>query len=59
MKRFYGFLFAVGLFSIPLKFAGISFQVLWWMDSWGDTIGMILRIILMVFGFLMWKNADV
>lgn len=40
-----------GLVSIALSFFNYNFRVLVWIDSWGATIGWVIRIVLIAIGF--------
>jgi len=58
MKRFGGYILAFGFFSIPLMFVDLNLIVLAWVDWWGDTIGLLIRIAIMVAGYCIWKYSD-
>lgn len=54
MKSFGGLLFILGLGSFLLNLMGVEFRVLGWIDSWGPTVGIAIRVGLIVVGGILW-----
>ncbi len=48
-----------GIISIPLKFMPINLYVLNWIDFFGETIGWVIRLGLIVVGLLLYFKYDV
>jgi hypothetical protein len=46
------FIFGAG--SFVLNMLGMEFVVLSWIDNWGPTVGIVIRVALMVVGAAMW-----
>jgi hypothetical protein len=45
-----GFIAVAGILSIVLSFIGYNLRILMWIDTWGTTVGWIIRIGLVVLG---------
>ena len=54
MKSFGGLLFILGLASFVWNLLGRELRVLAWIDSWGPTIGIAIRVGLIVIGAALW-----
>ena len=54
MKSIGGLLFVLGLGSFVLHFMDMEFKLLMWVDNWGPTVGMLIRIGLVVVGGGLW-----
>jgi len=48
-----------GLFSIVLSFFDYNLRILNWIDLWGDTMGWVFRIVLIVMGFAIYLVMSV
>lgn len=53
MQGIGGFLMLMGAGSFVLNLIGMEFRLLMWIDLWGPTVGMAIRIGLMVVGALL------
>jgi hypothetical protein len=60
-----GFLALAGVLSIVLYFIGWNLRILLWIDTWGSTMGWVIRIgitlvgvVLLVIGFFMGKEGE-
>lgn len=52
---------AMGIMSIVLSIFNYNIRLLAWIDIWGDTVGWIIRILLIIGGgalFLLFKSED-
>jgi hypothetical protein len=54
MKSWGKWFFIFGAGSFVLNLLGLEFVVLSWIDNWGPTVGIAIRIGLMVVGAGMW-----
>lgn len=54
MKTIGAYMFFFGIGSIILNFLGREFVVLSWIDSWGLTVGWVIRGALVVVGGVLW-----
>jgi hypothetical protein len=54
MKSIGGLMFFLGLGSFVLNMLGREFMLLSWIDNWGPTVGIALRIVLIVAGGALW-----
>ena len=54
MKSWGLWLFIFGAGSFVLNMLGMEFVVLSWIDNWGPTVGIAIRVGLMVVGAAMW-----
>ncbi|MDR2012474.1 MAG: hypothetical protein LBQ20_05425 [Rhodanobacter sp.] len=54
MKQLGGYLFFFGVGSIVLNFLNMEFRILSWIDSWGVTVGWLIRIGLALVGGILW-----
>lgn len=54
MKSFGGLLFILGLGSFLLNLMSMEFKLLSWIDSWGPTVGIVIRVGLIVVGGALW-----
>ena len=52
-----GLAFFLGVGSFVLNFMGYEFRLLSWIDNWGPTTGLIIRIALIVVGGGLWLMA--
>lgn len=61
MKQLGGTMFLFGLISAVLSFINYELVILIWIDSWGPTVGWIIRGALIVVGGILWlvgNNAE-
>jgi len=49
-RSFAGFIAFAGLMSIVLNLVGYNLRILMWIDLWGDTVGWLIRVALLVGG---------
>lgn len=49
-RSFAGFLVFAGLMSIVLNLVGYNLRILMWIDLWGDVVGWLIRVALVVGG---------
>ncbi|WP_242111862.1 hypothetical protein [Luteimonas aquatica] len=54
MKSIGGLLFILGLGSFLLNLANMEFKLLGWIDNWGPTVGIAIRVGLIVVGAALW-----
>lgn len=54
MKNLGGLLFIFGAGSFLLNLLGREFRLLSWIDNWGDTTGIAIRVGLIVVGAALW-----
>lgn len=54
MKSWGMWFFIFGAGSFVLNMLGMEFVVLSWIDNWGPTVGIVIRVALMVVGAAMW-----
>lgn len=54
MKSFGGLLFILGLGSFLLNLMSMEFKLLSWIDNWGPTVGIAIRVGLIVVGGILW-----
>jgi hypothetical protein len=54
MKSLGGLLFFFGLGSFVLNYLGREFTLLSWIDNWGPTTGVAIRVGLIVVGAVLW-----
>lgn len=54
MKSIGGLLFFLGVGSFVLNYLGREFVLIMWIDNWGPTIGIAIRIALIVVGGALW-----
>ena len=54
MKSFGGLLFLLGLGSFVLHYMNMEFKLLMWVDTWGPTVGTLIRVGLVVIGGALW-----
>ncbi|MCI4567932.1 hypothetical protein [Lysobacter sp. CFH 32150] len=54
MKSFGGLLFIFGVGSFVLNLLGMEFKLLGWIDNWGATTGIAIRVGLIVVGAALW-----
>lgn len=54
MKSLGGLLFILGAGSFVLNLLGMEFKLLGWIDNWGPTAGIGIRVGLIVVGGAMW-----
>lgn len=50
VRNFAGFIAFAGLMSIVLNLVGYNLRILMWIDLWGDTVGWLIRVALLVGG---------
>lgn len=50
MKSIGGWLIVLGLGSFVLQWLGYDFRLLSWVDNWGSTIGLVIRLSCVVVG---------
>ncbi|HEU5076727.1 MAG TPA: hypothetical protein VFU02_21200 [Polyangiaceae bacterium] len=50
VRSFAGFLAFAGLMSIVLNLVGYNLRILMWIDLWGDVVGWMIRVGLLVGG---------
>jgi hypothetical protein len=53
MRRFGGFLILMAVGSAILPFLGFQFILMSWVDTWGVTVGWIIRAVLLALGIIM------
>ena len=53
MRRFGGFLILMAVGSAVLPFLGLQFILMTWVDTWGPTVGWIIRAALLALGILL------
>ena len=58
MKQLGGTMFLFGIISAVLHFINYELVILIWIDSWGPTIGWIIRGALVVVGGVLWLVAN-
>lgn len=61
MKSIGMYMAIAGLASIVLHFMGMNLRLLMWIDMWGETIGWVIRVGLLVVGavlFFMGNDED-
>ncbi len=54
MKSLGGWLFIFGAGSFLLNMFGMEFMLLSWIDNWGPTVGLGIRVGLIVVGAALW-----
>ena len=54
MQGIGGFLVLLGAGSFVLNFMGLEFRYLMWIDTWGEAVGIAIRIGLIVVGAALW-----
>ena len=54
MKSFGGFLVFAGILSFGLYFANLNLKILVWIDSWGQSTGMVIRGGLVLMGAVLY-----
>lgn len=54
MKSIGGLMVLLGAGSIVLGFMGLEFKLLMWVDTWGPTVGWVIRGALIVVGAALW-----
>jgi len=54
MQSFGGFLVLMGAGSFVLHFLNMEFILLGWVDNWGPSVGMGIRIAMIVVGGVLW-----
>ena len=54
MKGLGGFLFILGVGSIVLNLMEMEFQLLSWIDNWGEGVGWGIKIAVIVVGACLW-----
>lgn len=54
MKSIGGWLFIFGIGSFLLNMFGMEFKLLSWIDNWGPTVGIAIRVGLIVVGAALW-----
>ena len=57
-KRLGGLWVGLGLGSLVLSLAGLQFGVLWFLDEGGPVVGYVLKVALVVIGFVVWRRAE-
>ena len=57
MKSIGGFMFLIGVGSFVLNAMGRQFSILAWIDNWGPTVSMAIKIGLAVVGGTLWLIA--
>ncbi len=50
MKNVGSILLLIGIASIGLNFAGYNFEYLMWIDNWGDPVGWVIRVAVIIVG---------
>ncbi len=59
IRRIGVFVICFAIASMLLFFVDLNIRILTWVDMWGTTIGWILRVVILVFGFwLVHKSGD-
>jgi hypothetical protein len=54
MKSFGMWMVILSLGSFLLNFMGMDFMLVSWMDSWGATMGIVLRLVAAAIGAALW-----
>ncbi len=58
MKQLGGTMFLFGIISAVLHFINYELVILIWIDSWGPTVGWIIRAALVIVGGVLWLIAN-
>ena len=54
MKSIGGLMFILGLGSFVLNYLGREFSLLMWIDNWGPTVGIGIRVGMIIIGAILW-----